>query len=93
MYYPEGMKARVSPVQWSKPNSILAPLGIRTRAAGFKIISGDHYTTTAHLHMWRGLIWGKNSVEEKDVFKINGDDDDDYEEHKQWNTEQTIQVL
>ena len=25
MYYPEGMKARVSPVQWSKPNSILAP--------------------------------------------------------------------
>ena len=25
MYYPEGMKARVSPVQRSKPNSILAP--------------------------------------------------------------------
>ena len=25
MYYPEGMKARVCPVQWSKPNSILAP--------------------------------------------------------------------
>ena len=25
MYYPEGMKARVSPVQWSKPYSILAP--------------------------------------------------------------------
>ena len=25
MYYPKGMKARVSPVQWSKPNSILAP--------------------------------------------------------------------
>ena len=25
IYYPEGMKARVSPVQWSKPNSILAP--------------------------------------------------------------------
>ena len=24
MYYPEGMKARVGPVQWSKPNSILA---------------------------------------------------------------------
>ena len=24
------------------------PLRIRTRAAGFKIISGDHYTTTAH---------------------------------------------
>ena len=25
MYYPEGRKARVSPVQWSKPYSILAP--------------------------------------------------------------------
>ena len=25
MYYPRGMKARVSPVQWSKPHSILAP--------------------------------------------------------------------
>ena len=25
MYYPEGMKARVGPVQWSKPYSILAP--------------------------------------------------------------------
>ena len=25
MYYPRGMKARVSPVQWSKPYSILAP--------------------------------------------------------------------
>ena len=25
------------------------PLRIRTRAAGFKIVSGDHYTTTAHI--------------------------------------------
>ena len=25
MYYPGGMKARVSPVQWSKPHSILVP--------------------------------------------------------------------
>ena len=25
MYYPGGMKARVSPVQWLKPHSILAP--------------------------------------------------------------------
>ena len=48
MYYPGGMKARVGPVQWSKPNSILAPLRIRTRVAGFRVISGDHYTTTAH---------------------------------------------
>ena len=49
MYYPGGMKARVSPVQWSKPHSILPPLRIRTRAAGFRIISGIHYTTTAHI--------------------------------------------
>ena len=49
MYYPEGMKARVSHVQWSEPHSsILAPLRIRTRAAGFRIISGDYYTTTTH---------------------------------------------
>ena len=48
MYYPEGMKARVSPVQWSKPHSILPLLRIRTRAAGFRIISGDHYITTVH---------------------------------------------
>ena len=41
------MKVRVSPVQWSEPYSILTPLRIQTWAAGFKIISGDHYTTTA----------------------------------------------
>ena len=49
LYYPRGMKARVSRVQWSKPYGILAPTQrIRTRTAGFKFISGDHYTTTAH---------------------------------------------
>ena len=48
LYYPRRMKARVSPVQGPKPHSILPPLRIRTRAAGFRIISGDHYTTTAH---------------------------------------------
>ena len=48
MYYPGGMKALVSHVQWSKPHRILAPVRIRTRAAGFRIISGDHYTTPAH---------------------------------------------
>ena len=41
------MKARVSPVQGSKPHSIFnwPPIRIRTRGAGFKTISGDHYTT------------------------------------------------
>ena len=56
MYYPEGMKARVSPVQWSKPYSILAPLRIWIRAAGFKIISGDHNTTTAHLLFYNKIV-------------------------------------
>ena len=56
MYYPEGMKARVSPVQWSKPHSILPPLRIRTRVAGFRIISGDHYTTTAHKLTYKIII-------------------------------------
>ena len=51
MYFPGGMKARVSPVQWSKPYSILAPTQDSNPGgrAGFKIISGDHYTTTAHV--------------------------------------------
>ena len=48
----EGSGKPCALVQWSKPHSIIAPLRIRTRAAGFKIISGDHYTslgTTSHL--------------------------------------------
>ena len=62
MYYPRGMKAQISPVQWSKPSSIyiiLAPLKIRTRAAGFRIISGDHYTTTASRLISAGacILW------------------------------------
>ena len=51
MYYPGGMKARVSPVHWSEPHSILAPTQDSNpggRIDRFRIISGDHYTTTAH---------------------------------------------
>ena len=45
MNYPGGMKARVSPMQCSKTNCILAPTqDSNPRAAGFKIISGYHYT-------------------------------------------------
>ena len=48
MYYSGGVKVRVSPVQWSKPYSInSSPLKNRSQAGGFKIISGDQYTTTA----------------------------------------------
>ena len=47
---PKRTKAWVSPVQWSKPHSILPLLRILTQLAGFKIISGDHYTTTAHIN-------------------------------------------
>ena len=53
---PGGMKALVGPVRWSKPYSILAStqasyIGLhstRTQAVVFKIISGNHYTTTAY---------------------------------------------
>ena len=51
MYYPGGMKARVSPVQWSELHSILGPTQDSNpggRIDGFRIISGDHYTTTSH---------------------------------------------
>ena len=43
MYYPRGMKARVSPVQWSKPYSIFR---ILTRAAGFQ----NHKRWPLHYH-------------------------------------------
>ena len=46
-YYPGGMKARVSPVQWSKPQYIDPTQD--SNSGGFKIISGDHYTTTASM--------------------------------------------
>ena len=62
MYYPEGMKAQVSPEQWSKPYSILAPLRIRTRATGFKIISGDHYTTTVHALHYHCTLISMNTI-------------------------------
>ena len=48
MYYSGGMKARVSPVQWWQPHSISAPTQ-DSNPSGFRIMSGDHYTTTAHM--------------------------------------------
>ena len=45
----EGLgKPPVVPVQWSKPYSILTSTQDSKRAAGFKIINSDHYTTSAH---------------------------------------------
>ena len=48
MYYPGGMKAQVSPVQWSKPHSILVPTQDSNQGGQIK----NHkrwplYTTTA----------------------------------------------
>ena len=51
-----GIKARVSHVQWSKPHSILAPPWIRTQTAGFKVMSGNHYT----IHCALNCIFGVN---------------------------------
>ena len=42
---PQRNEGSGKPVQWLKPYGILAPR-TRTRATGFEIISGDHYTTT-----------------------------------------------
>ena len=38
MYYPGGMKARVSPVQWSKPHSILASTPVMFEKENYFII-------------------------------------------------------
>ena len=46
MYYPGGMKARVSPVQWSKPHSILAPT--QDSNLGFRI--QNHKRWPLHYH-------------------------------------------
>ena len=43
MYYPGRMKARVSPVQWSKPHSILAPT--QDSNPGGRIQNHKRYTT------------------------------------------------
>ena len=61
MYYPGGMKARVSTVQWSKPHSILAPLRIRTRAAGLNNHKRWplHYHCTQHLELIKFLLISK----------------------------------
>ena len=49
VYYPERMKAPGKALCSDRNVSVYwPPLRIRTRAAGFKILSGDHYTTTAH---------------------------------------------
>ena len=68
MYYPEGRKARVSPVQWSKPHSILAPTQDSNPGGRIQnherwplhyhctLCSGDHYTTTAHWCLFNSLL-------------------------------------
>ena len=51
MYYPEGMKARVSPVQSIEPHRILAPtrdLNREPLGPHSTVQSSNHYTTAAH---------------------------------------------
>ena len=48
MYYPEGMKARVSPVQSIEPHRILAPTRDSNQEPLGPVQSSNHYTTAAH---------------------------------------------
>ena len=48
MYYPGGMKARVSPVQWSKPHSILTPT--QDSNPGGRIQNHKRWPLTLPLH-------------------------------------------
>ena len=47
MYYPEGMKARVSPVQSIEPHRILAPTRDLNLESSGPQSRGNHYTTAA----------------------------------------------
>ena len=51
MYYPEGMKARVSPVQSIEPHIILAPTRDSNQEPlrGSTVQSSNQYTTTAEM--------------------------------------------
>ena len=49
MYYPEGMKARVSPVQSIKPNRL------KPGTSGSTVLSSNHYTTAAHMSLERRM--------------------------------------
>ena len=71
MYYPEGMKARVSPVQSIEPHRILAPTRDSNQeplGPQFRVVTtilalhtcGDRYTTTAHIM----VHYSKNSENE-----------------------------
>ena len=48
MYHPKEMKADVSPVQWSKPYSILTPTQDSNPGGRIQNHKRWHYTTTAH---------------------------------------------
>ena len=55
MYYPEEMKARVSPVQWSKPNSILAPT--QDSNPGCRIQNHKRWPLHYHCMEWTGIAF------------------------------------
>ena len=57
MLYPKGMKARVSPVQWSKPYSISAPTQDSNPGERIQNHKRWHYTTTAHRERLRLFVF------------------------------------
>ena len=60
MYYPGGMKARVSPVQWSKPYSILAPT--QDSNPGGRIQNHKRWPLHYHCTLWYLSISGLSAV-------------------------------
>ena len=60
MYYPEGMKARVSPVQSIEPHRILAPhSGLEPGTSGYTVQSSNHctpFTSVTFSCRWHNLF-------------------------------------
>ena len=63
MYYPEEMKARVGPVQWSKPNSKLSPT--QDSNQGGRIQNHKRWPLHYHCTLDRSIIFRVRSMHEE----------------------------
>ena len=66
MYYPEGMKARVSPVQSIEPHRIFGThSGLEPWTSGSTVQSSNHYTTAAHSWNVLAAHWAAHCLHTK----------------------------